>query len=447
MAPERSKSAKPGGLRLPGTFNSSPTASPSPRRPASSNSTPSSSALKPARTVSSVPVSRLTSTKPILPGTSGGLLSSFGSGERGGANNGKREPTRLERLERARSTPNVAKDDGVSRLRSLGLNRALPKRRSPSPEEESPEEGSEEEDYRKRSKTPEPSWGRRSSGEEETRPRESTRKKGSFSPTRSSSPSTASRRSSPPVVIPPVNEDHDATEEGKGTIFGSLWNRASQAWSGGAAEPHVVKEGEGNRRDSLMEHLEPPESKVTPFRITKSGQHEDEAEPVPPHSPQKEPSNFLNTRPIPLSQHRRSQSLSEPVHAPVEPITYHRPPDIHPRNILLNSASRGRRYRDQYDWLESLDESPLDPFLFHRSATRMATKKVRLKRPPPVGMATAPAILAGTAYAARGGIARNGQLPHQVGNSCVYSPSLDINKALNWLGSSSPGLNLTQHRD
>ena len=433
MAPERSKSAKPGGLRLPGTFNSPPTASPSPRRPASSNSSPS---LKPNRTVSSVPASRLTSTKPILPGTgtsSGGLLSSFGSGERsGGGNSKQREPTRLERLERARSSPNVAKDDGVSRLRSLGLNRALPRQRSPSPEEESPEEGSDDEDYRRRSQTPKPSWGRKSSGEEEeARPREATRRRRrSFSPSRTSSPSATSRRSSPPIVIPPENHEHDATEEGKGTLFGSLWNRASQAWNGGATETHVVKEGEGNQRGSLTENLEPPESKVTPFRISKSGDHEDEASSIPSHSPPKEPSNFLNTRPTPLSQHRKSQSLSEPSHEPVEPITYHRPPDLHPRNILLNSVSRGRRNRDQYDWLESLDESPLDPFLFHRSATRMATKKVRVKRPPPVGMATAPAILAGVAHTGVGAMARNGTFAHQGAPSLVFSLLFDSKERL-----------------
>lgn len=411
MAPERSKSAKPGGLRLPGTFKPPPTASSTPRRPASSNSSP-----KPARTAS-VPASRLTA-RPTVAGTSSGLLSSFGSGERqGGGNAGKREPTRLERLERARSSPNVAKDDGTSRLRSLGLNRA-PRQRSPSPEEESPDEGSEsnEEDYSRRSKTPEPSWARRSSGEEETRPRNSTSRRETVSPNpNASSPSTArSRRSprptsSPPpaTTIPPVKDEQDNLEEAKGgTLLGSLWNKAAQAWNGGAAEPNVVKEGELNRRDSLTEHLEPPESKVTPFHISKSGEREDDQDSTLAHSPQKEASNFHNTRPIPLSHNRRTQSLSEPIQEPVEPITYHRPPDLHPRNILLNSVARGRlRHKDQYDWLESLDESPLDPFLFHRDPKRLATKKVRLKRPPPHGMATAPAILAGSSFAAAASMA------------------------------------------
>ncbi|GAA5894917.1 uncharacterized protein JCM6883_002252 [Sporobolomyces salmoneus] len=387
MAPNRSKSAKPGGLRLPGTFNDS---SPAPLRSSSTPPQRTATARAPPLPgttsrklpdTTSVPASRLTA-KPVArtsekESLGSGLISSFGTG----AGN-----TTSGRLERARSSSAAE----PSRLERLGLNRATarPVAKSPSPEE-SGSDREEEESPRERSRTPKPSWNRGSSDEEEVRPNLSIRRRrrdSSESLRHAHSPrpvSPISAVSIPPVRTDQKEEEHKLPEEAKGTLLGSLWNKATTAWNGGAATE--VPDSEKVSTGSTQTHL-----KEDPFRKTKRIAEE--------HEETKSPSTEHNA-PSKRSQPPRAQTLPEPESEPVEPITYHRPVPIHPRNILLASAAHKFRHNDPYDWLGDQAKSPLDAYLFHRSATRMATRKVRLKRPPPHGMATAPAILSGAALA------------------------------------------------
>ncbi|GAA6062301.1 hypothetical protein JCM10212_004389 [Sporobolomyces blumeae] len=438
------------GLQLPGTFSSSAggrSASPSPAptaRPTSSSSSssrPSSSATYSTSSSSfrsentsattstatsrskSISASALrgsttTTSRPAL--TSGSLSGSWAT--RAGsskaattASSTNREPSRFERLERARSTPSARfsfggigggggadeATDGISRARKLGLNRAVRREPSESPSEEEDGEDSEPVSRRK----PRPSWAKGSDGEEEEGGR------GAYGHVRSSSPAprprTAAASTRKKVVLPglistparpdfselePAPEPHD---EQKGTLFGSLWNKAASAWTGQAAtggEGKVVREGE--RRNSVESTLAVPEAKITPFEAGHGRTASEEVERVP--TPTKEHSTPHNTRPIALS--------SSPSLPPVEPITYHRPPALHPRDPILHSVLRGRnRHRDGYDWLESLDESPLDPFLFHRAPGRMATKRARVRARPAIATThatTAPAVMTMGAMAA-----------------------------------------------
>ncbi|GAA5873555.1 hypothetical protein JCM16303_001163 [Sporobolomyces ruberrimus] len=402
MPPPRSQSAKPGGLRLPGTFTSPPSSSsPSPtpptsvpRRAASAEPTTTTTTTRKLPGTSSVPASRLTAKPTVARGNDGpstGLLSSFGSSS---TNVGS------GRLDRAKSSPGrgVTESGGQNRLERLGLNRASTRQvtRSPSPEESG--ERTEEE----RSERPRPSWGRSSSDEEEM-PRirsQSRAKRRSISPTLNSSPPPPRHRRSPrppspsqsarSSVIPPVetSEEKKPAEEEKGTLFGSLWNKAATAWNGGdTADPNTATE-------PRAESPRPAQSKEDPFRKTKRPAVQEEHEGSPPPSRKGSLSRASPTR-----HQQKKQTLAEPAFARVDPITYHRPPEIHPRNILFAPAATTYKHNDPYDWLGDQPKSPLDAYLFHRQAGRMATKKVRLRRPPAVGMATAPAILAGSVLA------------------------------------------------
>ncbi|GAA6008676.1 hypothetical protein JCM11491_003394 [Sporobolomyces phaffii] len=403
MPPNRSKSAKPGGLRLPGTFTSPPSApsppSPAPpsrsppRRAATAKASPSNAPAATRRLpgTTSIPASRLARPSPAAGNdtTSGGLLSRFGS-DAGTAGSG--------RLDRAKSTPPQVTNDagGTSRLERLGLNRASLRQRARSPSPEASPSEEDEDGYRPRnSPRPVPSWGRRSSDDDDgPRPKYSTSTR-SFSPAPTSSPPPRHRRSprppspassSPPLsAIPPV--DHEKEEEDKpaeapkGTLFGNLWTKAATAWSGGTpAEPNAAKDGPTKSPAT--------ELKEDPFRKTKRLPERAESPSSPkPHG----------TNSVPLASRVPRTRSPEPSLEPVEPITYHRPPEIHPRNVLLASTSSKFVHKDGYDWLGDQAKSPLDAYLFHRQASRMATKKVRVKRRPPQGMATALAILAGTA--------------------------------------------------
>ncbi|GAA5960366.1 hypothetical protein JCM3765_007488 [Sporobolomyces pararoseus] len=410
MAPNRSKSAKPGGLRLPGTFNAPPSASPppsssSPRRSAtarapSTSTTTTATKKLPGTTPASLPASRLTNksrTNGAENSSGGGLISSFGSG---GVNSGS------GRLDRAKSSPGVQSSLGQSRLERLGLNRASMRQRSPSPEEEQSGSEAEEDAHERRSQTPKPSWGRSSSDEDGPRPSQLTtsrRRRESFSPARTSSPSLRYARSPRPSsiaassigassVIPPVQPAEEAEQKAPGTLFGSLWNKAATAWNGGVTAP-----SESTAPTETSDQTTQSQLKEDPFRRTKRAAAEEEEEE---HDESKSsPTDSKAQSPHIQKQQRRSQTQREPELEPVEPITYHRPPEIHPRNVLLASVNSRFRHDDAYDWLGDEPKSPLDAYLFHRQAGRMATKKVRLKRPPPQGMATAPAILSGAALA------------------------------------------------
>lgn len=251
---------------------------------------------------------------------------------------------------------------------------------------------------------------------------------------RSSPPPTATATTQPPpqaqAAAPPPVADRPAT------LFGSLWTKASQVISSATgATPEggtPVKEAGPSRQDSLQRtrELGVPEGKITPFRADEDesgsdGGHKKQAEEDDEEELKKEQSTLANTRPIPrpsatdpsaslVSATLLAGSTSAPTSSPfppqrsqtaparsVEPITYHRAPPLHPRDHTLALPPRRSQYSSSaaqtpFDWLEPIDKSPLDAFLFHRDPRRAATRKVKtrtagLQRPPmPLGRATDP---------------------------------------------------------
>ncbi|GAA5924275.1 uncharacterized protein JCM15063_005589 [Sporobolomyces koalae] len=373
MPPNRSKSAKP--LRLPGTFASSasPDATPAPPRRATSAKPVASPLSNRTTSTPSTRAARLVATKPSTATTATttattSLLSSFGTAPSTTTGSGRLN------LDRTKSTPASSADRGSTRLERLGLNRASLRQSSPRRSVDS--DADEDEQYEpRRSKTPEPSWARRDSSDVERPPLTSS------SARRSSPP-----RPSPPLAAsPPAERDINAPAEAKSTLLGNLWTKAATAWNGAqpAEQPlsrEAVSQGPSHSRQGSSEG---------PERHSNS--------PKPETSPQRPADTHASSLPLPPK--RKPEAIPEPV----EPITYHRPPEVHPRNILLASNSSKRIHQDPYDWLGDEPKSPLDPYMFHRQAGRMATKRARAKRPlaqrTVPGMATAAAILGGTAHA------------------------------------------------
>ncbi|GAA5973763.1 hypothetical protein JCM11641_005123 [Rhodosporidiobolus odoratus] len=360
--PQR-RDVQPGGRVLPGMFTSS----------ANSSSAPSASS-----TSSSKPAPADDSSAP--------LISSWGNG-RGGSGRlpaSSAPPSRLERLRSEKATesagssgrgavaaaPLVESSDSISRARKLGLNRA-PKREA----------------------TPPPSSGEEEEPEEWFSSPRNGRTREASEPT--VLPGTNHfNRAAAPVDAPVPRTETSAAAGGEDkpqqTLFGSLWGRAAQLVGGGAVAENTVKEVQHGRHDSgSVSDLAVPESKVTPFKL-----HEGEEEPHEHDAaePTKEQSNLKNTRPIALPP-LVARALSDPTNAikqprrpavpalpPVEPITYHRPPALYPRDLVLAAPRTRYLHRTPYDWLEGRDEAPLDPYLFHRQPGRAATKKARGSR-------------------------------------------------------------------
>ncbi|GAA6055002.1 hypothetical protein JCM3770_000488 [Rhodotorula araucariae] len=417
--PER-RQVQPGGRVLPGMF-SSPSSSPAP----SSTRTPSS------RPISS------SSTAPKLANPSGTLLSSWGTGGRGSGRLPSTTSSRLERLasdgaagasRRGASGSDEPTRGGtassISRARQLGLNRRVRTPSPPSSPEQSPGRP------QSRSPSPPPIRQRRRAASQAAPSQFTRERQRQFS---ASPPRNRPRRASSP---PPVTADDgeitpapDTAEEPQG-LLSSLWGRAAQLVGGSAAQqPTIVKEVGHNRASSVDSSLPAPKSKVTPFELHDSAAS-DEHELRAPGTPT-EQSTVRNTRPIPLPPlvaparattaagstafTRRvpastlARAASEPLPS-VEPITYHRPPPLHPRGPLVSPQRSPAATGDPpspYDWLAPRDEAPFEPFLFLRPAGSMPTRRGgRAARKPgtPQG-ATTDLSVAGAATLAGGGAA------------------------------------------
>ncbi|KAK4694807.1 hypothetical protein P7C70_g8673, partial [Phenoliferia sp. Uapishka_3] len=61
----------------------------------------------------------------------------------------------------------------------------------------------------------------------------------------------------------------------------------------------------------------------------------------------------------------------------VEPITWFRPPPIHPRDYKEGTRKRAQSVgkRSPFDWLDPMDMSTVDPYLFHRSSGRALVRR------------------------------------------------------------------------
>ncbi|GAA5996863.1 uncharacterized protein JCM10292_006049 [Rhodotorula paludigena] len=364
--PER-RSVQPGGRALPGMF-ASPSPSPAPSsRPASTRA--SRPASSPARVSTSVAASKPSpAVKTAIPAESkGSLLSSFGGG---GSGSGRMPstasaPSRLDRLAAAGAAGVAAAgaaagtSDSISRARRLGLNRA---RRTPSPPS-SPEYSPE-----------------RSSG----RDRSSSFAAGT-SPYRGRSPDAPqqrSRHSSSPAPAEAAVAAAPSAEQPQG-LLSSLWGRASQLVSGATgAQPQVVRERRGS--GSEAGDLAAPEARITPFGVGGHGGAEPREETGPARRPSGGPGGPIALPPLIAAARAlpgARRTASAPLAAsysipPAEPITYHRPPPVHPRDVLLAYTARPRRATiGPYEWLEPHDEAPFEPYLFQRAPGRTATRR------------------------------------------------------------------------
>lgn len=420
--PER-RPVQPGGRVLPGMFSPSPAPDATAPTTSTTRSSPASSS----------------STQPKVANPTGTLLSSWGtSGRASGRLPGTTAPSRLERLATEART---SEGDGIeapsrggtaasiSRARKLGLNRRA---RTPSPSPSSPEYSPQPSPPR----SPSPRHGAqmRARPVAQAAPSSRARDRG-----RSASPPSTrpSRSSSPPPVDAATALPAAASgpEQPQG-LLSSIWGRATQLVGGSAAgqQPSVVREVGHNRANSVDSSLPVPPSHVTPFQLDDEGgpsgggerEHDAHAPPA-----RKEPSPGRNTRPIALpplvapartlttSSHPAARRISAPPGLaraaseplpPVEPITYHRPPPLHPRTSALGAGAGAQPQRSSasspYDWLESRDEAPLEPFLFTRALGRAATRRGgRTARRPamPQGAMTEPGPHAGDARAVGAG--------------------------------------------
>ncbi|GAA5826119.1 hypothetical protein JCM11251_007172 [Rhodosporidiobolus azoricus] len=362
--PQR-RDVQPGGLALPGMFSSrSPTPGPS-----TSSSTP------PAKPASS------DSTSP--------LLSSWGTTKARPARAVSiAEPSRLERLQeerRRRETEEglsarrrvasmsagegaAAESDSISRARRLGLNRAS--NREPSPPAS---EGEEEKEGK--------GWLSSAPAKQIAMlPGMSSFKRSSSPP-----PATPPGHHRAASVDAPVPRTETAGDQPT-TLFGSLWGRAAQlVGAGGAAGEHVVKEVPPKQRDeSGVSELPVPESKVTPFKLHDGDEAEGDGQEQSDTRAVALPPFIVRALSDPTATTGRSRRVTVPDGPYLPPITYRRPPPLYPRDIPLAAGGPaslavrpGGRFihRDPYDWLEARDESPIDPYLFHRAVGRAATRK------------------------------------------------------------------------
>lgn len=414
--PER-RQVQPGGRVLPGMF-ASPSPSPAPAA---------------APTTSSRQAPTSTAAQPKLANPGGALLSSWGTaGRSSGRLPATTAPSRLERLASGRGSSDGGSDGptrggnaaSISRARKLGLNRRARTPSPPSSPEYSPERSPP------RSPSPPPSHQRaRAASQAASSPFTRQRDRAASA---SPPPGTRPRRASspPPVAAAPVAPGNEAGEQPQG-LLSSLWGRATQLVGGSAAgqQPGVVREVGHNRANSVDSSLPVPQSHVTPFQLHDGAhagdEHESHVAPTP-----KEPSTLRNTRPIalpPLVAPARTlttsstpaarrisappglaRAASEPL-PPIEPITYHRPPPLHPRDAPPPSSLRRRTaaHTSPYDWLESRDEAPLEPFLFTRALGRAPTKRGgRAARRPamPQGVRTEPGPRGAAEGIAAGGL-------------------------------------------
>lgn len=206
----------------------------------------------------------------------------------------------------------------------------------------------------------------------------------------------------------------DSQQRPNASLFDTIWGKASQILGvNAAAELSGSKDNtEGNpanstddivRRGSLAKYvaLGVPESSVIPFveaelARSASTMQRSMSAPVAATTPSAalvaatllQKSNSESRR-IPILASASALSLPgprRPLPPGIDPITWHRPPPIHPPNhphdvIRLQRRAKNSREPDDgstapaFTWLEPRDMSPLDQYLFHRAAGRAPTRK------------------------------------------------------------------------
>ncbi|KAI5480585.1 hypothetical protein MNV49_000281 [Pseudohyphozyma bogoriensis] len=191
-------------------------------------------------------------------------------------------------------------------------------------------------------------------------------------------------KAAPPPEPAPIAQPTTKAEEipPPKTLFGSLWAKTAQVWSGASAEEEIPPTGrasiESKRGGEPAEKV--PEAKIEPFEVDPTGLAEARAEAARKAKEEEDnkpkQSTILNSRPLPSSAPSKKATDPDsrppvPPRPPVEPITWHRPPPIHPRDFTTQLPQKrrteGGEPRTAYDWLHPADMSQVlfDPYLFH----------------------------------------------------------------------------------
>lgn len=378
--PER-RQAQPGGRVLPGMFVAPP-ASAAASAPANKK-TASTSPPPPASTTSSPKGSRKQE----------GVLSRWDSGGQG---SGRLPPTTTSRLDRALGTASISPErptrstppvDSIARARRLGLNRA-PRTPPPPASESSASDDSDEQEtplprpnqqsnrhVRTRSRSsPSPTRvpppaRQRVSGEEEDGDRRRGAGRTSSPPRRESSTLEAAEETAPPKPAPRPLPG----------LLSSLWNRASELVAGNApatAAPTASDEAASSSNKPGAEGEEEVADKgerSLEADTTRRGKRPARPIVVPALVAPALAGILPNAKIAPDSAKSSTPSLPPP-----EPITYHRPPALHPR-LNHEESPRFRSQPTPYDWLDARDESRLLPYMFLPTATQAAAYEARMR--------------------------------------------------------------------
>ncbi|KAG0662249.1 hypothetical protein C6P46_003435 [Rhodotorula mucilaginosa] len=378
--PER-RQAQPGGRVLPGMFVAPP-ASAAASAPANKK-TASTSPPPPASTTSSPKGSRKQE----------GVLSRW---ESGGQGSGRLPPTTTSRLDRALGTASISPErptrstppvDSIARARRLGLNRA-PRTPPPPASESSASDDSDEQEtplprpnqqsnrhVRTRSQSsPSPTRvpppaRQRVSGEEEDGDRRRGAGRTSSPPRRESSTLEAAEETAPPKPAPRPLPG----------LLSSLWNRASELVAGNApatAAPTASDEAASSSNKPGAEGEEEVADKgerSLEADTTRRGKRPARPIVVPALVAPALAGILPNAKIAPDSAKSSTPSLPPP-----EPITYHRPPALHPR-LNHEESPRFRSQPTPYDWLDARDESRLLPYMFLPTATQAAAYEARMR--------------------------------------------------------------------
>ena len=372
--PER-RQVQPGGRVLPGMFVAPPaaaaaapankkTASTSPPPPGSSTSSPKGSRKQE------------------------GVLSRWDSGGQG---SGRLPPTTTSRLDRALGTRSASPErptqstppvDSIARARRLGLNRAP--RTPPPPASESESDNTNDQE------TPVALSNR-----------VRTRSRSSSSPTRAPTPARqrlsrdeedgdrrrgAERTSSPHRQEPSKSDAVEGTAPTRPAprplpgLLSSLWNRASELVAGNApaaaAGPSDEAASSSNKPGAEGEEEgadEADKGERSEADTTRRGKRPARPVVVPALVAPALAGVLPNAKIAPAPAKSSAPSLPPP-----EPITYHRPPALHPR-LNHDESPRFRSQPTPYDWLDARDESRLLPYMFLPTAAQAAAYEARVR--------------------------------------------------------------------
>ncbi|KAM0792821.1 hypothetical protein ACM66B_002587 [Microbotryomycetes sp. NB124-2] len=291
------------------------------------------------------------------------------------------------------------REQALDKARSLGLRRA--KTRTPSPVS-ALSSGSESERETKSSwgarrqstATAGATWSRKSSFAHETSSSDRSPPRTPARNRRLSKPATATEaaRPSSQAAAPALATPQPKEEAASTSLFGAVWAKASQVLS--AARGGVSGE---DVPDKTLQSV------VAPLHLEADEKLDKETEALTLQRPVSMPPSASDTAAIlvagSLLQKANSEPRRAPIHqhtnvAPAVPsgaaatrsILFHRPPQLHPREIFETTTRTKtkaggfpmQRERTPFDWLESRDASPLDAFLFHRMPGRAQTRRPKV---------------------------------------------------------------------